>query len=61
MRQCTQRTEAAQTAHHFRTTRFLHYAFDSSNQSITRVNINTGIFIPPSHRCVLLSRSVWQG
>ena len=45
LRQCAQRTEATQTTHHFRATRFLYYAFDSINQSITCININTGIFV----------------
>jgi len=45
LRQCAQRTEATQTTHNFRTTRFLYYAFDSINQSITCININTGIFV----------------
>ncbi len=45
LRQRAQRAEAAQAAHHFRAAGLLHHAFDSVNQSIACININTGIFV----------------
>ena len=45
LRQRAEGAEAAQATHHFRATGFFHDAFDSVDQSVTSININTGIFI----------------
>ena len=43
--QGAQGAESTQATHHFRAAGFFHHTFDSVNQRITCVNINTGIFV----------------
>ena len=45
LRQRAQCAESTQATHHFRAAGFFHHTFDSVNQRITCVNINTGIFV----------------
>ncbi len=45
LRQRTQRAKATQSTHHFRAAGFLYYAFNTVNQIVTSININTGVFV----------------